>query len=430
LFALLCAVLGLCMPFAASKLTGKQKLEGFKHKWPRVYDINSKFDPTRAGLNPVQPFQGMAMTGFRAPLKDSPKNAERTPSAKCRQPDRNFTVLGSSSYGPEMLECGSMLCVNWGIYKLQAEFPALVIGEFVKHWVHEPRPRMDDEGPWLGDTAMRDKVFQRLQDVGPMLDRFAFGPFLHACSVEEDAEFGGGCEDVIRQLFREGVLPLPHQSETNAFISLKKIPKVKFQRQEFGATGRSEDKKEEATKSLRIRRESIAAQRLASGRGRSQSVAAGERVVVVRVPKGAHSNYHKMLKSIERSESALAHIENDPYKTPWEHNLALDHESRKHWVSSRDFKVTPCEASPPTKMITNYVNLSPWEGEPETVWGKIVKSHKEYPPEEWVGDRGMRFNFSVKTPGSQVLEQRRQVMRSHYPVQTLKGTTTLPKIKR
>jgi hypothetical protein len=41
----------------------------------------------------------------------------------------------------------------------------------------------------------------------------------------------------------------------------------------------------------------------------------------------------------------------------------------------------------------------------------------------------MRFNFSVKTPGSQVLEQRRQVMRSHYPVQTLKGTTTLPKIK-
>lgn len=404
-------------------------LDGFKHKWPRAYDLNSKFDPSRAGLDPVQPFQGMAITGFRAPVLDSNKAVERSLSAKCRQPDRSCTVLGSSSFGPEMLECGGMLCVNWGIYKLQAEFPSLVMEEFVKHWVPvSDLPDMDDTEPLLGDSARRDAVFRRLKEVGPMLDRFTFGPFLHACSMEEVSEFGGGCPDVIRQLFREGVLPMPHQSDTNSFVSLKKVPKVKFQRHEFGATGRSEDKREEAANSMRVRRESIAAQRLASGRRRSKSVAAGERVVLVRVPKGAHSNFHKMQRSIARTESALAQVESDPYKTPWEHSLALDHESRKHWVSRRNFKVTPCEASPPTKMISNYVNLSPWEGEPETVWGKIIKSHKDYSPDEWVGDRGMRFNFSVKTPGSQVLENRRQVMRSHYPIQaTIKGT--LPKIR-
>jgi hypothetical protein len=35
--------------------------------------------------------------------------------------------------------------------------------------------------------------------------------------------YGGGCDDVVRQLFREGVLPAPQQTPDHTFISLRKV---------------------------------------------------------------------------------------------------------------------------------------------------------------------------------------------------------------
>lgn len=104
--------------------------DGFKHKWSRTIDLNTKFDPTRVGLDPVEPFQGMSRNGFTVPLSQTPK---RTPSAHCKQPDRSFIVLGTSQHGPEMLECGSMVCVNWGIYKQESAFPNMIIAEYVRY---------------------------------------------------------------------------------------------------------------------------------------------------------------------------------------------------------------------------------------------------------------------------------------------------------
>lgn len=206
------------------------------------------------------------------------------------------------------------------------------------------------------------------------------------------------------------------------------MPKVKFVRQEFGVTSRSEEKREEAMKTMQSR------DRLPSIRSRSVNGIHDERVVHVKLPRNPHTNFFKHQKMAVARLASGEFDESEPYRTPWEHNLAQANESRKHWVTHRDFKVVPCAANPPTEMLKNFVNLEPWGGEPDVVWGKLVKTHKvsrqrkrardapqcsflllsaaaphshcfitlpyqDYPQDEWVGKRGMRFNFSVKTPG-------------------------------
>ena len=33
----------------------------FSHKWQRIFDLNTKQDPSRAGVDPVAPFEGLTL---------------------------------------------------------------------------------------------------------------------------------------------------------------------------------------------------------------------------------------------------------------------------------------------------------------------------------------------------------------------------------
>ena len=80
-----------------------------------------------------------------------------------------------------------------------------------------------------------------------MLEGFTQRHFVHARASEgARAEFGGGCPDVFRQLFREGVIPMPALAGDNSFVTLKKTEPVKFEKKEYGETMRSEVKREDA----------------------------------------------------------------------------------------------------------------------------------------------------------------------------------------
>jgi len=218
------------IPKIASEEVGPETYDTFEHRAHRVFDLNAKQDPSRAGMDLIEPFHGMSINGFTGPVS---KPGPRRPSAKVRGPDRSCHVLANSQHGPELVETGRILGVNWPLSKLEAPLPNLVIQSYVQHYVLE-KPDVSAEEPGLGESQRRDLVYKRLDQAKPLLNRFPLHSFEFALALEgqQGAEFGGGCSDVVRQLYREGALPTPHLTADNAFISLKKKPKTKFARED------------------------------------------------------------------------------------------------------------------------------------------------------------------------------------------------------
>jgi len=348
-------------------------------KCSREWDMNASLVPGRPDMNPVAPLGGQAEIGFN----DMHRSKSRRNSARCRQPDRSVSVLATSVFGPEVIESENSLTVNFHI-KSENKFLKSIVLEYVRYqtvnMLEKGEPNPEENGaPIMGDSARRDLFYSNLLASKPLLHRFVFEPLIRR------GEFGGKHIEALRQLQREGTLPEAQNIGDHTFVSLPKVAPAKFVRQPLGG------------ETTRLASDNNQSSMLPPVPPLQRTDSNSSGVKRIHVQKHPFTNYQKVRK-MENERQLNSHRPSDPYKSPWQKQQEEFVESKKRWIGGRDFRVVPCKANPPIRDMPNYINLSPWEGDPNSYFADMCRKDKELPKTQWVNSRGMKFNFSVKSP--------------------------------
>lgn len=382
-----------------------------QYKCEREWDLNISLAQARPNVNAVAPLAGLAEQGFL----ESFAKATRRLSATCPQPDRSVAVLASSQFGPEIVESGNTLTFNFSV-KADSKFIKTLVVEFAKHHTS----LLSHPGGVHAEQDRRDMSFEHLMKCKPLMDRFHFE------QQGRRGKFGGPQQHahLLRQLQREGILPDPETQLGETFVNLPKIANAKFERKPLGRApetkivhptiGRSGsvdepihmhvggtygvERASSDEKLARMNQHLIP--HAPRDSPRTNLSTDGERKPAVRrmhVSRQPFTNYGKLQKKAEEFEEQRPTM-SEPYTTLYERQLQEKNQQRKLWMSPTDFTVVPCTAHPPVKPIPPAINLTPWPGDPGNLFQKIVASGHNYPKSEWVSSKGMRFNFSVKSP--------------------------------